>query len=107
MDDTLLIIQRVSDGCVLCGNGMSNPEDPDESLNNPQWFPFEHIPDGYEFFAIPTEQLYEDGLLTTRECEHMLLQLIAQYTSEYYLPEELRFLLYSSDVPNAFPMMLQ
>ncbi len=105
--EVLLVIQRVADGCVLCASGISDAEDEDETINNPRWLNFAHIPDGYDFFAIPIEYIYDEGPLSTDEQSELLLRLVTQYTDEQYEIGQLRFLMLSGDTPIVLPTMLQ
>ncbi len=103
MHDVLLVIQRTSDGHVLCSDEMFG----DKPSSEVRWFAIDHIPDTYGYITVLGCQLMRMGYVNAKQQHGLLPKIVADYTGEHYDVQELRFLRLSEEQTNEPPMMLQ
>lgn len=103
MEDVLLVIQRTSDGYVLCSHEI---EEGNETLNL-GWFSPDRVPDEYGYIIIRENQLHALGCVNITHQNKILPKIVADCTQEYYAVGQLRFLRLSEESLSEFPTMLQ
>lgn len=103
MHDVLLVIQRTSDGYVLC----SDETFEDEPSSEVRWFAIDFIPDTYGYITVLECQLMRMGYTTAKQQHSLLPKIVADCIGEHYDVQELRFLRLPEEQTNELPMILQ